>query len=124
MRVLFNPKSWIRISNTNRHWDNYLWNLLNTMQVECVGEHVILLDNRLIWYRNYPYASGEDLGIVASPGWHHHSGSQAGPFCSRATAMLLRESITKNLVICKLKHPNATHIWDVEDIYHSLNTNR
>lgn len=91
IKCLLNPLYWTRSRITNKPWDDFLWNALINCQVEAIGEFRAIVNGKIVWIANHPYASG--ACEVAD---------RDDIYCSRETAMLLHEEIPKYKMLAKL----------------------
>lgn len=100
LKTLFVPKSWVRLHKTDKDWDKELWeSIQNLNNFTAVGSHNAIINDKIVWIENYPYASGQ----LSENGY----GSK-GPSCSRTTALFLQTQVEKARIILLLKGKNET----------------
>jgi len=106
LKSIFTPMCWIRNGRTNSEWDRFLWTSLINNKIEFIGECEAIINGCVVWHENAPYASGRYGTFMPSP-----------KYCSRATALYLRDELEKELIIQRLKGPyNELEIFEKYEI--------
>ena len=92
VKAALRPTYWLRLKTTDLAWDQELWDLLVRGQIEYVGSFTAIIGEHSVWIENHPYASGT-LNLLKK--------GERG--CSRATVVLLKEELSKAILLQKLK---------------------
>lgn len=80
--VLVTPNCWVRLGTFDKKFDEWLWNSCKKISnFKADDGYCILLKNKLIWTKNYPYSSGHEYKKLLS--------TKNDKYCSRATALFL-----------------------------------
>ncbi len=97
--VIIFPAYWFRTKAYDKEWDIWLWNALIDGKTGFIGRYEAIIDGKMVWIENHPYASGTSIPINERQG------------CSRVTSMLLRRRLPEARVLSMLKYGNIDSIW-------------
>ena len=107
LKAIISPTTWVRLGKTDPTWDKFLWTALNLNKIELVGRYEAIIDGAIVWIENEGYGDGR--GFL--------DGEKTKVYCSRATALYLRDQLITARLIQRLKGPfNSKKIWMETDI--------
>ncbi len=99
--AVVNPAYWIRNNRTTKAWDKSLWDAIARGDISYVGQYEAVVDGKLVWIENYPYASGCSSCRASIP-----------ESCSRATAIYLHKNLRAARIEDRLAGRNEDIIYN------------
>lgn len=85
IRILLQPKCWVRNYSTSKFWDMRLSYMLDhNPEIIKVGKHTHIINGIEIWTENYPYCYGERYSNMLFP-------KETKRLPSRSTVFRLKE---------------------------------
>lgn len=94
LRVIFDPRYWLRSYDVDKVWDKHLQHSLDIGDVGPIGKYEAIIGGRHVWIANHPYASGTTKTHPAAYS------------CSRATAAYMHDVLKQHRLFQLLMYPS------------------
>ena len=102
LKAIISPTTWVRLGKTDPTWDKFLWTALDLNKIELVGRFEAIIDGAVVWIANEGYGDG----------YGHPIGENVRLYCSRATALYLRDQLIIARLLQNLKGPfDSMETW-------------
>lgn len=108
LKVFFSPSCWHRLGKVDPIWDEFLWTALDQNKIELVGTYEAIINDVVVWIRNEGYGDGYAIS----------SDEKDRRYCSRATALYLRDQLIIARIFQRLKGPfDDMKVWKETGIH-------